>query len=1153
MQTCTSSVDANVLAARQESRFAQSVTDFYDWKPAPLRWPFLTCLLAVFAACIVSTEVLLQHTIEVSLANSTSPAETTSSLAPLRYLPRQQPTSLVARQYETTNCDNTATLPARVAASKSASVSLCQKFTASYMAYTANMSYPIQTEVSQWLVQFGSASEGWRSAINSQAYCSSLAATTTVEVQPYDPSAQNVYTIDVLCTETVLDMGVCTGFGSAWITGFALSSTVLTVCAAYTTQVIDTATVGNVITPTTTPYGTSAPVTTKLIDTVTPTAKASSGPSSLPTITKTNGLLSLTQSGEPTKTTGSQHNTVSGSTDITPAPVVNYMSTTGAQSSSNNADDTGIVIVALPSSSVTVIQVDAQGSTKTTLVAVSLLTASAAAGKTESQNQETTVLTNSGGIVVPAAIVIYTSENGQLVTTTTPIQTAAATMINVLTTNSQGQVETLMLAADQLVPVTSTIVTTNSRGEPLTLTTVAYGVSGDYTTYITTDANGIPQTIMSSVEIASESRYTTTTQYTSLLSTTNADGSVNSFSAVVVETVVLTTTAGPATPTGDSLRAGHTSAPKFDNRERMVNVKYSSSIYAIAMYTPPLYAVLVKALWGMVFAAIKLIQPFQRMGSENGASAKDSIFAEYLSSSFSLDAFTSLRHGHVLPFLSGLLYILAQIGPPVYSASSTIKARSMCSYADGHQQRCDPVWVVDISLLRVSQAVLGLCVLVVLSMLWFLRKSRTGLASDPSSMASLATLLTHEPLLHDVQKIGSLADHTSYENALSRQYFRLAHHTTSTNQQLYGIVSTKDLHLNEDLYLHEDLPELDQDTVTSAYRTSRLQHDYQSIHSETTSFERTSSVSRSRKHSRKHLISDMCGFGLSLTLFALVLAFYVDYSHDAFNRFFNSGSWSSKLLLVGLATLCSLHLSHLERLVRVAEPFRRLSTAEKGSGHSEPARKMPYETSLLLDRSGTPYSTWPRNVLLLFRHELRGGSMSFQTLMSTTVIVADINIIATAGVAYNDAMTVESYQLSSRITLALTSWILLMYIIVLLWWRRTPAIAHLTRCSISKGVGTIGGCMRWLVAGQQGLKVLEAVADVKADHEHRARWHLRHDETDTLLSPTVWFSQVNKPQKCEPEVWSLLTSDQSQSRRQSANYANASLLVNNKARASIAF
>ena len=711
---------------------------------------------------------------------------------------------------------------------------------------------------------------------------------------------------------------------------------------------------------------------------------------------------------------------------------------------------------------------------------------------------------------------LYTTigPDGQVQTVATQISGGPPNPQTIVKTNSLGQTETIVASAHALVSAMTTYTTTDVQGDTHTVIASAYAMADSLTAYVTTDAQGRPETIIHKISSIA-ARYTTTTQYTSMIRTTDAAGRSTSFSAVVVETVTLSTT-----PASDSvsktssalLPAATTGKPKFfiSTQEKIVNTKFTYRSYFLALYMPALLAVIVKTAWEMVFSAIKLMQPFERMANAP-ASAEYSTFAQYLSSSLSWDAFNSLAQGNPVPLLASVLYVLVTVGGPVAAISMKVQARNYCE-VDGIQMRCDPVWVVNVVILRGVEVALGVCLALVLLMLRSVTGRKSGVAADPSSLASLASLMNHGPLLRDIQTLDPCADNATFKRAMARHLFSLNHHKNSQGDALYGIIGERSTKVDF------ETPELESNSLSStAYISSTThQYNYHSIPAPS----RASSVAPKSflQRARNHLITDTIGLLLPLTLFTLILTWYLDNNDDPLNNFFNSNTLWSKLLLVALATLSALHLSHLERVVRITEPFRRLTT-NSDSTQSRRNRPCSGETTLLITRSGTPYSNLLHCMYLLFNQDLlrRGsGRMSFQTLVTVTAVLADLNIIAAAGVAFNDAQTWRVYKMSSIASITLSAWTVLVYLIVMLWWRRCESVRAVSDdgMGVDIGVGTIAGTMRWLLSGQNSREVLEAIANVREEADGRRQ---KRGDVDTEyrgmreMDPSkrnIWFGKM---------------------------------------------
>jgi len=1049
-------------------------------------------------------------------------------------------------------------------------VSLCSDFTESYLQHTKNLSYPIQTALEQWLVTFNGVTSSTLDLSVTMNAC-----TTRI----YD-QAKGTYTktIPAGCGVAVEEFNYdfCTAFASIYVENFALTTTLAPVCGLTTDAVLVATSQPRDDNPTIVPTTSLLITDTRGVDPddtivpVTPPETTGGVPSSAPIVTNTPDLPTITIANEATPAPVGTESTLP--TVTLPADPV-----ATASGGSNNPDSPLAATItnppALPVQTIvtyveavvptiaTYVIEDSAGSIHTIVTEVDPLAPVEATylvtnslGQVQpvvtsldaaAPLQATYTITDSSGSVqtVVAAInaisgstSVFTTVNdlGQTETLVAIVGTPAASSLTYLVTKSDGTVETVVTAYNAPGVSQSVYFSTNADGSVETIIVPLQELAEPLTTYITTMDGNVVTVVatLGATTTSSAPRYTTTTQYTSLITTTGTDGKVTSFSAVVVQTIIVTTSPVPETlnPTASSATAKSSATrppqPSFvlSSSEKVVDGTFTKASYFLSMYLAPLVAVIIKAMWEIVFAAIKLTQPFERMATAVGTDAQYSLFAQYLSSSLSFDMFNSIGHGNLLPLWSAVMYLIVQVGAPLSAASMTVKSRDIC-IINGKERRCDPVWVVNVSMLRGLEGALIVCLVLVLLVLWSTRRSRSGISSDPSSFASLALLMNHGPLIDSIQTMSPDADHSAYEAALEGHRFRLGYHIVAADQRVYGIISSQSAKVSE----------LDNESTAYMSNTNRAgtPYSYQAIHNPATStpvssYTRTSFLSRTRHN----VVMDVLGLLFPLTLLTLILTFYVDDNlDDIYNTFFNSNTIAPKLVLVGLASLSSLHLSHLERSVRVTEPFRRLAA---NAPHAQPsffsfARRKEYkdasrtsvppETTILISRSGTYYSNIPQCLSLLAMHELHGGRMIFQTLMSLTAILADLNIIAVAGIPYNDSMTIEVYKGSCIASLIITTWIVLMYGVTLVWWRRNKVVQVVGGKSISKGVATIGGMMRWLCGG--GSEVVEAIGRVREETEMLRGRGRRFGGEIGRSETIVWFGRTGFVGADGRERWSL--------------------------------
>lgn len=113
-------------------------------------------------------------------------------------------------------------------------------------------------------------------------------------------------------------------------------------------------------------------------------------------------------------------------------------------------------------------------------------------------------------------------------------------------------------------------------------------------------------------------------------------------------------------------------------------------------------------------------------------------------------------------------------------------------------------------------------------------------------------------------------------------------------------------------------------------------------------------LSNPKLRSYTDFVADLLCLAAISTLLAILIAYHLDHSSSHFNNFFNSQSPLSKIVLVGLAVIADILFKNLERIIRITEPYRRLSLHYARS-----------ETTVLLPLNGTCWSNLPRCVYYL--------------------------------------------------------------------------------------------------------------------------------------------------------------------------------------------
>jgi Protein of unknown function (DUF3433) len=425
--------------------------------------------------------------------------------------------------------------------------------------------------------------------------------------------------------------------------------------------------------------------------------------------------------------------------------------------------------------------------------------------------------------------------------------------------------------------------------------------------------------------------------------------------------------------------------------ELQLGTTFTPVSYFCAMYLATFMAVLFKVIWTIVFSSTKMMEPFFQLSRPEGASAKDTLLADYLSSGLSLSSVRSVLDGHWVMLLTSSAYTTIGLLPSLASGAMTVKATAYCR--KNNTSPCNLVWILKVPVIRGVQALLSLAAIIVIVLVILRWPRRSGIFSNPSSIASMAALFSHRSVLHDIRRIDPNATKGQIAEALSGNHYIMGSFESSPGRHRYGLMKTAG--------------------ALAAYQPQMGLGSQYSAVSNPANTDVTPShniFSRFWKKALRDALFLLCILGL----LGVVLAYYLDSANDAFNRFFNSDTFAPRFILTLSATLIDNHWKRIEREVRVMTPYRRLHKRNAVAGKT-----------ILMSMNGTPISSFP---LAVYRGDM------FHALIAFTAIMSDILIIAVAGVPFAQAEVWLSFIVSAYVSLGILG-LMVLVMLGIFWWR----------------------------------------------------------------------------------------------------------------------
>jgi hypothetical protein len=211
--------------------------------------------------------------------------------------------------------------------------------------------------------------------------------------------------------------------------------------------------------------------------------------------------------------------------------------------------------------------------------------------------------------------------------------------------------------------------------------------------------------------------------------------------------------------------------------------------YVLATYLGTVVAVILKLTWSLVFSGLKLLEPFHQLSKPDGATAKESLMADYLSASYGLSHVRHIFSGHWAMLFSTVTCILVGLLSPLSSELVSIIATQLCDTASGKAMQCGAVWVINTATARVLQAVLFVTTISLLLVVIFNLHRKSGVFSNPSSIATIASLLSHESTRQDLAAINQASMEKETLAFFEHKRYRLTSWTDTHNESHYGIVN----------------------------------------------------------------------------------------------------------------------------------------------------------------------------------------------------------------------------------------------------------------------------------------------------------------------------------------------------------------------------
>ena len=271
------------------------------------------------------------------------------------------------------------------------------------------------------------------------------------------------------------------------------------------------------------------------------------------------------------------------------------------------------------------------------------------------------------------------------------------------------------------------------------------------------------------------------------------NGIITSYTATISGTAVLVvqkaSSAASATGYLDPQTSGQ-ATPNLLGGKHGPFTYLTGARYFVGTYLAVFLAVVLRIIVGWLYSATKMLEPFYMLSKPGGALAKDFLTINYLSANDSFEPFTAMLRGHWLMLWTSLLYAFVGLLAPF--ASELLHFYKYCeSYSDGRTV-CGPEMWINPAVARILQGFLAFACIMLANIWWLLRKHDSGIYSDPSSIASLATLLHQSEVVDDFRRLPPDISKRDMVKGLADKFYHLGTYRGLDGTERYGLITTSE-------------------------------------------------------------------------------------------------------------------------------------------------------------------------------------------------------------------------------------------------------------------------------------------------------------------------------------------------------------------------
>lgn len=341
------------------------------------------------------------------------------------------------------------------------------------------------------------------------------------------------------------------------------------------------------------------------------------------------------------------------------------------------------------------------------------------------------------------------------------------------------------------------------------------------------------------------------------------------------------------------------------------------------------------------------------------------------------------------------------------------------------------------------QGILAFTCIMLLSLWMLLRKNRSHLYSDPSSISGIASLVHHPDTVQDFERLDQFAPGRRCTHNLSHKTYRLGFYPAYDGSDRYGVISEQDF----------SIPYNENDHVGHQATNSK-------------------SFAVDQNKILLQISLNALLFLLTAGLLSLIAIYYTNHDpNNRLERFMSSQTFGPRFLLIIMGIIINSQWTRLERRSVVFEPFRRLQQRKDMNGVSA-------QETILASRSLIPMTTLATSLV-------RRNFLS--TLLAFTALLSEVLIIVLPGIPFDAGQIWRAARISRYLCFSILGFMIL--VMWGYWGQKIWKWARNEEANLPKDPNTLGAMMMYVAGTRMAdeLGELGACSGREVEKEFRGR------------------------------------------------------------------